>query len=86
MIGSEDTKFSYFNKGLIETLVPMLLSKDLDSQVRFEALTVLNSFLFDCPKALETFKDFFQDQLVSALQSLIKELSSSVEVETRSQR
>ena len=24
MIGSEDTKASYFNKGLIETLVPML--------------------------------------------------------------
>ena len=58
MIGSEDIKMGYFNKGLIETLMPMLQNKNTSSNVRFEAFTVLNSFLFNCPKALETFKTF----------------------------
>ena len=67
MIGSVDQKLSYFNNGLIETLVPMLEQKELDSRVRAEALTVLNSFLFDCKKALEIFQVCFRDELASAI-------------------
>ena len=45
----------YFNKGLIETLMPMLENENLATQVRSEIFTVLNSFLFECSKTLETF-------------------------------
>ena len=74
MIGSTDTKLSYFDKGLIETLMPMIESSEVESCVRFEMLTVLNSFLFDCPQALSTLK-LFHEQLASALQAAIEELS-----------
>ena len=48
MVGSEEVKLAYFKRGLIETLSPMINKKEVDSVVRFEAITVLNSFLFDC--------------------------------------
>ena len=58
MIGTAEAKQSYFDKGLIETVMPLLPTKDLDRNVRFEIFTVLNSFLFDCPRAVETLRLF----------------------------
>ena len=59
MIGCNDTKIAYHEKGLIETITPMLDQSDQnESRIHFEIYTILNSFLFGCPKALETFKFF----------------------------
>ena len=58
MIGCHDTKMAYHEKGLIETIVPMLECAELDNRVSFEVFTLLNSFLFGCPKALETLRFF----------------------------
>ena len=66
MIGSEDIKMGYYNKGLINTIIPMLEKADLDLQVRLEIFTVLNSFLFECPKTHETFR-LFREKLIGAL-------------------
>ena len=74
MIGSTDTKMAYFDKGLVETLVPILSSIDasgrleLTNEIRFEIITILNSFLHgDCPaKMLDTFA-LFKAQLAEAM-------------------
>ena len=49
MIGCHDTKLGYYNKGLIETLIPMLEQKDLKPAVTNEIFTLLNAFLISFP-------------------------------------
>ena len=70
MIGSADTKLAYFDRGLIETVVPLLNKQETSGQIKSEILTILNSFLFDCPKAVDTLR-LFKDQLLTALKSMI---------------
>ena len=72
MIGSPDTKMAYYNTGLIETLMPLLdEARDLSQQVRTEVFTVFNSFLFDCPKALDTF-GLYHTGLMAAVKLTIR--------------
>ena len=77
MIGSLDVKLEYFNKGLIETLMPMMKNRELAQNVRCEAFTVLNSFLFDFPKGFETFKLFREDLVTVIEQSMATSLPES---------
>jgi len=49
MVGCHDTKLGYYNKGLIETLIPMLEQKDLKPAVTNEIFTLLNAFLISFP-------------------------------------
>ena len=55
IIGSIDKKDSYFNEGLLETLLPMVTS-DTPSDILIEILGTLNSYFFEFPRALECFK------------------------------
>lgn len=72
MIGCPDTKLAYFNKALVETLVPMLVNKKgLDAQVKNEIFTVLNSLLTSVEKASATFELHF-GQLTTAICGSIK--------------
>jgi uncharacterized protein YeeX (DUF496 family) len=56
LIGNE--KKVYFNRGLIETVVPLL--NDLDPNMIYECLVILNSFLIDFPDAIDVFHVFAQ--------------------------
>lgn len=60
MIGCTETKLAYFNKGLIEVIVP-LLADIYDAELGSEVLMILNCFTFDFPKALEIFGHFKMD-------------------------
>lgn len=82
MVGSDEVKLAYFNNGLIETLSPMIQRKEIDSKVRFEALTILNSFLFDCSEARSTLQEHFHNQLVEILKFAIKDLDNFVQTQS----
>ena len=73
MIGCQDTKLAYHERGLIETVVPMLAREELDGRVQFEVLTLLSSFLTDCPKALEPLK-LFRESLLTAIDKCLAKL------------
>jgi hypothetical protein len=55
LVGSHERKALYFNQGLLETLLPMI-SLDTDSNVLLEIASVVNSYFFDFPRALECFR------------------------------
>ena len=57
LIGND--KKVYFNKGLIETVVPLL--NDPDANIIYECLVILNSFLIDFPDAIDVFHVFAQE-------------------------
>jgi hypothetical protein len=57
LIGND--KKVYFNKGLIETVVPLL--NDRDPNMIYECLVILNSFLIDFPDAIDVFHVFAQE-------------------------
>lgn len=59
LIGCQDTKQAYFDKGLIEVVVP-LLTAGCDTDVCSEILIILNCYTFDCPKALECLGHFLE--------------------------
>ena len=64
IIGSIDQKSAYFNNGLLETILQLLSKNEQeDSSVLTEALTVLNSFIYDLPES-KTFFTFHQETLL----------------------
>ena len=69
MIGCSETKLAYFNKGLIEVIIP-LIADSYDPALTTEILTILNCFTYDFPKAIEIFGHFKLD-LISALTKII---------------
>jgi len=66
MIGCQDTKMAYYERGLIETIVPLLEREHLDNRIRNEIYVLLNSFLIGCPKALEALK-LFREKILTAI-------------------
>lgn len=54
LIGFTDWKEEYFNKGIIEVLMPML-GKEQDYRLLVEIIAIINSYFFDFPKAYECF-------------------------------
>lgn len=70
LIGND--KKAYFNKGLIETVVPLL--NDADPYVVYESIAILNSFLIDFPEATDVFHVFETN-----LQTSIKAILSSTD-------
>ena len=55
LIGNE--KQAYFDKGLIEQVIPMV-TPDTDELVLYECLAILNSFLIQFSKANDVFQVF----------------------------
>jgi hypothetical protein len=59
MIGCQDIKEELFNKGLIETLMPML-TVETSWQLLSEVVTIINCYFFDFPKAFDAFHCYKQ--------------------------
>ena len=56
LIGND--KKAYYDKGLIEEIVPLLAARNSHSespQILYECLAILNSFLMDMPEATDVF-------------------------------
>ena len=53
LIGNE--KRPYFDKGLIETIMPFVSTATSDHQVLYECIAILNSFLIQFSEAIEVF-------------------------------
>lgn len=54
IIAFAEVKEEYYNKGVIETLMP-LLAKEHASSLLFEILSIINTFFFNFPQAYDTF-------------------------------
>lgn len=59
MIGCQDVKEELFNKGLIETLMPML-ALETEEHLLQEIVTIINCYFFDFPKAYDAFTCYKQ--------------------------
>ena len=73
MIGCSDTKLGYFNNGLVETLMSMLEKHDIDTDVKNDIYTVLNSMLTSIVPSQSTF-ELFSNQLAKSISDSIKQV------------
>ena len=71
LIGSAEMKSHYFDNGLVETLMPMI-GKEEDSELMVEIVSILNSFFFHFPRAIDVLK-CFSIKLICIVQYLTPE-------------
>jgi hypothetical protein len=73
LIGND--KRVLFNRGLIETVVPLI--NESDQEMTYECLVILNSFLIDFPDAIDVF-NCLASQIKESVQTILEKCDFKV--------